>query len=131
MMDTRCGAGTRCGVDHMPGLNFTNFLVPGGNGFPDLYVSPNDPSGWVQQQIGLRQPAAAVPSTKDVATTATVGAVSDVIPEWGKKILDNIAQRLDPREYVKQQLKGLAVGGVLLLVALGFIILGAYQFTKD
>ena len=129
MDETRCGPGTRC--SHMPGLNLSNFLVPGGNGLPDLYVNANDPTGWVQMQIAARQPSAVVPTPKDVATTATVGAVSDVIPEWGKKILDSLAAKIDPREYVKQQLKGLAVGGVLLLVALGFILLGAYQLTKD
>lgn len=125
----RCGPGTRCGFNHMTGLNLTGFMVPGGNGLPDLTVNANDPAGWVTMQIAARQPNGGnIPTPKDIAETAAVGAVANVAPDWVQRLVDAVFAKFpNPKDYFK----GMAVAGVLLLVALGFIILGAYQITKD
>lgn len=117
------------GVDHMTGLHLSNFFIPGANGLPDLFVHSDDPASWVTMQIAARQPSAGnVPTAKDVAETAAVGAVSSVSPDWAQRMVDAIFAKFpNPKDYFK----GLAVAGVLLLVALGFILLGAYQLTKD
>lgn len=117
------------GLSHLPGLNLSGFLVPAGNGLPELNVNASDPAGWVAMQIAARQPnGGKVPTTADVAETAAVGAVSSVAPDWAGRLVDAIFAKFpNPQDYFK----GLAIAGILMLVAVGFILLGAYQITKD
>lgn len=122
----RCGPGTRCGFDSMTGLNLGGFIVPGGNGLPDLFVHANDPTGWVQMQIAARQNAQS--SAKDVATTATVGTASTVAPDWVDRLVDAVVKRVpNPKDYFK----GAAIAALLVVLALVLVTLGGYQLFKE
>lgn len=124
-MENRCGIGTRCG--NISGIKLGGFFVPGANGLPDLYVHADDPTGWVQMQISARQ-ASGGTTAKDVAETAAVGAASNLAPDWAKKIIDALMQKLpNPKEYFK----GVAVAGALILLAILLIVLGGFQLIKS
>src|SRR5436305_1029623 len=110
-------------------LNLGGFFVPGNNGLPDLYVHANDPADWVTMQLAARQPTGGnVPTAKDVAETAAGGAAASAMPEFIQKIVDGVLAKLpNPKEYFK----GAAIALTLGVVAIGIILFGAYQLTKD
>lgn len=114
---------------NLPALHLSGFFVPGGNGLPDLYVHADDPSDWVTMQIAARQPGGGnYPTAKDVAETTAVGATASATPDFLKRIIDGIFSKFpNPKDYFK----GLAVAGFLVLLAVGLIVLGAYQLVKD
>lgn len=110
---------------HIPGLDLGGFLIPGNNGLPDLYVNANDPAAWATMQIEARKPL----GQPSVAAEATAAAAATEMPSWLKAIEDVLIKRLGVS--FGDYLHGIAVAGLLSVLAIALIILGAYQFTKD
>lgn len=110
-------------------LNLGGFFIPGNNGLPDLYVHANDPADWVTMQLAARQPTGGnLPTGKDVAETAAVGAAASVMPDFVQKIIDGIFGKLpNPKDYFKGAAIALALGVMAILI----IAFGLYQLTKD
>lgn len=98
---------------HMPGIHAGSFLIPGANGLPDLEVLTTDPAGWVSMQIAARQSPTA--TTADPQGNATATPADDGGDMFG----------------LKAALKGFAVAGGMILLAVLLVVLGAWQFTKE
>lgn len=106
---------------HVPGILAGGFLVPGGNGLPDLYLNATDPADWVTMQIAARQPAAAPVVNAAAAAGQPVSQfTSGILPDW-----------LTSPQWLENKMSGLAVkiGGM----AIGLLIVGfaLYYLSKD
>lgn len=101
---------------HIPGIHAGSFLIPAGNGLPDLEVLTSDPAGWVSMQIAARQKP--VEATPVEASTTSDGA-SDLL---GK--ITGITS-------LKDTLQGLVIASGMVLLAVLLVILGAYYLIKD
>lgn len=114
-------------VSHVPGLDLGGFLIPGNNGLPDLVVNATDPADWTTMQIAARNPV--TDSNIPVAAEATAAAAETGLPPWLKAIEDVTIKRLGIS--FGDYLRGFAVAGVGVLLALILIIFAVYQLTKD
>lgn len=119
------------------GFFASTYILPAGNGLPDLEVTGFDPLGWVNQQAGARNPD---PPAKDSTLleqmearakgriNEAVGPVTDAVGG----AVDAIAHPFDTAtKAVGEYAKNIAIVAVLLLLGAALVILGVYQFTKD
>lgn len=112
----------------MPGVHAGTFLIPGGNGLPDLEVLTSDPAGWVSMQIAARAPTAA--ATDSTQTGSGIDPQGNINPNGTTSPATSFTEWLSGAG-LKDTLQGFVVAGGMILLAILLIILGAYNFTKD
>jgi hypothetical protein len=108
---------------HIPGVHAGSFLIPGGNGLPDLEVLTTDPASWVTMQIAARTAPAPTPpqSGADPQGNILPGGTSPgtSLPEW----LSGTG--------LKDTLQGLLVAGGMIILAIVLIGLGGWKLIED
>lgn len=100
----------------------SSYIVPRGNGLPDLEVSPLDPIDYLVSEIDARDPNGGGQSTLD-----------KVKEELGKDRAPAVAGALGVPsiEEIKTAFKGGMVAVAGLAVGLILVIFGGYLLTKD
>lgn len=114
-------------TSHIPGIHAGSFMIPGGNGLPDLEVLTTDPAGWVTMQIAARKPA--VDSVNDPKKSG-VDPQGNILPGGATTPGTSLTEWLAGTG-LKDTLQGLVVAGGMILLAVLLIILGAYMLSKD